>query len=361
VRPRCRIERLERAGILAPTGPVDRVPETVVNNLLVTNNLTLEVPIKCRVLLTSLLESFTVGHTIVLSRGLIDVLPDEANLAMILGHELSHAVLEHQLIDTKFGFADRLMIPDFDLLNVLRFRHSAAEETAANAKVVALLKNSPYTDKLSEVGLFLRAILASAKQLPNLIQTHLGDYTVDSGQPLVALMQQAPQLAPERLDQIPVLSLGGRLVVDWWCDRLELLRGPAVPLASAREKVPLAVTQAQDGSSAAEPAAVAAPSASDGPQVLISSVEARRDRFPYHFDNPSSAGTPFFVPHFFEQQYVADHVWLVATGRYTAGVRWETSTRFSIRAVSSSCPARLAARRFGRFISGTKPSRATAY
>ena len=236
------LERLARAGILAPAGPVDGVLETVINNLLVTNNLTLEAPIKCRVLLTSPLESFTVGHTIVMSRGLIDVLPDEASLAMILGHELGHAVLGHQLIDTKFAFADRLMIPDQDLLKVLRFKHAAAEEAAANAKVVALLANSPYKNKLSDAGLFLRAILASAKQLPNLIQTHLGDYVVDGGQSLAPLMQQSPELAPEKLDQIPALPLGARLVVDPWSDRLELLRGPAVSLASAREKVPLAVT-----------------------------------------------------------------------------------------------------------------------
>ena len=95
---------------------------------------------------------------------------------------------------------------------------------------------------------------------------------------------------------------------------------PAVALLT----LPIAAAQAQDGRSAAEPAAVAAPSASDGPQFLIS-IEARRDRFRYHFDNPSSVDTPFFVPHFFEQKYVADNVWLVATGRYTAGVRWETS------------------------------------
>jgi hypothetical protein len=236
------LDRLSRAGILAPPGPVDGVLETVVNNLLVTNNVTLEVPIRCRVLLTAPLESFTVGHTIVLSRGLIDVLPDEASLAMILGHELSHAILGHQLIDTKFAFADRLMMPDSDLLKVLRFRHPAAEETAANTKVVALLKNSPYKDKLADAGLFLRMILASARKLPNLIQTHLGDYIVDGGEPLGPLMQQAPALAPEQLDQVPALPLGARLVVDPWSDRLELLRGPAVTLASAREKVPLAVT-----------------------------------------------------------------------------------------------------------------------
>jgi hypothetical protein len=236
------LERLERAGLLAPAGPVDGVLETVINNLVVTNNLTLEAPIRCRVLLTSPLESFTVGHTIVMSRGLIDVLPDEAGLAMILGHELSHAVLGHQLIDTKFAFADRLMIPDQDLLKVLRFKHTAAEESAANTKVVALLASSPYKDTLSDAGLFLRAIRASAKQLPNLVQTHLGEYVVDGGQSLAPLMQQSPQLAPEKLDQIPALPLGARLVVDPWSDRLELLREPAVQLMSAREKVPLSVT-----------------------------------------------------------------------------------------------------------------------
>jgi hypothetical protein len=95
---------------------------------------------------------------------------------------------------------------------------------------------------------------------------------------------------------------------------------PAVALLT----LPTAAARAQESGPAAAPAAVAAPSASTGPQFLIG-VEARRDRFRYHFDNPSSADTPFVVPHFFEQQYVADNVWLVATGQYTAGVRWETS------------------------------------
>ena len=58
---------------------------------------------------------------------------------------------------------------------------------------------------------------------------------------------------------------------------------------------------------------------------MLVGVEARRDRIRYHFDNPSSADTSFAVPHFFEQTYDADNVWLVATARYTAGVRMETS------------------------------------
>jgi hypothetical protein len=253
------IDRMTRAGLLSPVGRVDAVLETVLSNLMVTNSINLDQPLKVRILLTQPLESFTVGHTIVVSRGLIDVLPDEASLAMVLGHELSHAVLGHQLIDTKFAFADRLMIPDSDLLNILRFRHPTSEESAADEKVIELLARSPYKDKLGDAGLFLRAIAANAKALTNLIQPHMGDMILAGSRSLEAVMQKAPALAPEKLDQIAALPLGARLVVDPWTDRVDLIRTPAVPLASAREKVPLAITPLMPYIRYAEPPARANP------------------------------------------------------------------------------------------------------
>jgi hypothetical protein len=60
-------------------------------------------------------------------------------------------------------------------------------------------------------------------------------------------------------------------------------------------------------------------------QSLTVGIEYDRDRFTYHFENPSNIDTPGLVPHFFEQRYVADNVWIVATARYGKGVRWETS------------------------------------
>ena len=83
---------------------MDKVLNTVVNNLVVTNNLNVEV--QCRVLLTTPLETFTIGHTIVISRGLVDVLPDEASLAMVLSDELAHIALGHRT-DTQFAFTTR--------------------------------------------------------------------------------------------------------------------------------------------------------------------------------------------------------------------------------------------------------------
>lgn len=236
------LERLTKAGLLAPPGPVDAVLETVLNNLQITNELSYDPPLRVRVLLTTPLESFTVGRTIVMSRGLIDVLPDEASLAMVLSHELSHVALGHLLIDTKFGFADRLMIPDSEVLNTLRFHHTEVEEAEADEKVMEVLAKSPYQDKLATAGLFLQAVVGNRKELKNLIQPHVGDYVVDGEHALSELIAKAPPLVPEQLDQIAALPLGARLVMDPWSNRLDLIRTPAVPLTWAREKLPLAIT-----------------------------------------------------------------------------------------------------------------------
>ena len=66
-------DRLQRLGLMSPKGEVDKALEIIVNNLEVTNNLDIQPEIQCRVMMTTTLESYTLGHTIVLSRGLIDV------------------------------------------------------------------------------------------------------------------------------------------------------------------------------------------------------------------------------------------------------------------------------------------------
>jgi hypothetical protein len=255
------LERLEAIGLLAPAGEADKVLETVLNNLVVTNKLNVERALHARILLTSPLESFTVGHTIVLSRGLIDVLPDEASLATMLAHELSHVALGHQLIDTKFSFADRLMVSDAELLQALTFRRTPKEESAADEKVIELLGKSPYRDKLADAGLFLRTLSEQARQLPRLIQPHIGDYMAANGQMtrLADLIKQAPPLMPDSLEQIAALQLGARLVIDAWSGRVTLDRSPSVPLMSVREKIPFAVTPLMPVIRYAEPLALGTP------------------------------------------------------------------------------------------------------
>jgi len=236
------IERLQKIGLLAPPGEVDKVLSTVVNNLLVTNNIDLQGDIHCRILLTAPLESFTIGHTIVISRGLLDVLPDEASLAMVLGHELSHIVLGHHF-DTKLAFNDKLFFPDEESFRRLDFKRSSADEEAADAKALELLKNSPYKDKMGNAGLFLKALQQKGPELPNLIRPHLGNSFAGSKTiRMSSLMSSTPELDNKKLDQIAALPLGGRIKVDPWSDRVELSKAKPVALTSAKEKLEFEIT-----------------------------------------------------------------------------------------------------------------------
>lgn len=235
--------RMQQAGLLSPPGPVDAVLEQVVNNLEVTNSLDIEPPVHCRVLLTTPLESFNVGHTIVVSRGLIDVLPDEASLAMILAHELGHIVL-NQGINTAYAFDDRMIFSDTLTFEKLRLGHSPEEEAAADAKGIELLRNSPYKNQLAQAALFLEAVQRQSHTLPNLLSPHLGNPLTIGGrvQRMHALLAEAPELQARNLQQVPALPLAGRVDLNPWNDQLTLSHAPAVALLSPRDKLLFEIT-----------------------------------------------------------------------------------------------------------------------
>jgi hypothetical protein len=237
------IERLTRAGLLAPEGDLDHILQTVVNNLEVTNNIDLPRPVRTRVLLTAPLETFSVGNTIVISRGLVDVLPDETSLAAVLSHELAHIVLGHNL-GSKYAFNDRMLFSDDSTYQNLGFKHIPEEEQAADKKAVDLLKNSPYAQKLDNVGLFLKALQQRAPQLGALLTTHLGNPLAEGGQVnrLQALESQGPALDNNKLDQIAALPLGGRVKINPWDDKAEMVKASPVAITSARDKMPFEVT-----------------------------------------------------------------------------------------------------------------------
>jgi hypothetical protein len=236
------LDRLQQIGLLAPEGEIDKVLQTVVNNVMVTNNLDIQPDVHCRVLMTTPLESFTIGHTIVVSRGMIDVLPDEAALAMILTHELSHIVLGHHL-DTKLAFNDRMFFPDERTFERMDFARDRSEEEAADKKAIELLNNSPYKDKLGNAGLFLKAVQARAPALKNLIRAHLGDSLLNGdATKMSSLMTASPQFDPKKADQVAALPLGGRVKIDPWNNQLELIKTKPVAITTAAEKMPFEVT-----------------------------------------------------------------------------------------------------------------------
>src|SRR5467141_3278785 len=252
------IDRLERIGLIAPRGEVDKALDTVVNNLEVTNNIDLEPEVRCRVMMTSTLESFTVGHTIVMSRGLIDVVPDEASLATMLAHELSHAILGHR-IDSSYAFFDQLLIDDKETFRHFGFARTPDEERAANTKALQLLNNSPYKNQLGNAGLFLTALETREKEIPNLISPHLGDRVPVVGD----LKSSMPVDKKQNPQMIAALPIGGRVKLDPWNDKLDLIKSKPVGTVAEREKMPFEVTPFMPylmryGAEAAKPIAASA-------------------------------------------------------------------------------------------------------
>lgn len=227
------IERLQSAGMLAPAGEVDKVLTTVLNNLVVTNDLFIEPELRARVLLTSRLEAFTIGHTIVLSRGLIDVLPDEASLAAVLAQQLGHIVSGHPL-NGEYAFFDKFIFPDEETLQRLDFARTPEQLAQAGAKGFELMQRSPYKDQLGKAGLFFATLNHRARELPALINPNVGNGVIVQSE----LVAAAPALEMDNKEQVTALPLGSRVKVDPWSSEASLMQAKPVSLLSAREKMP---------------------------------------------------------------------------------------------------------------------------
>jgi hypothetical protein len=229
--------KMEQLGLMAPYGDVDKVLETVVNNLEVTNNLDIQPAVRCRVLMTSTLESFTMGHTIVLSRGLVDVLPDEASLAAILAHELGHVVLGHRM-GTQFAFFNRLRFEEKETFRHFGFTRTPEEEQAATQQGIELLKKSPYKDQPGSALLFLEALKNRSKEVPNLVSPHLGSRVAASW----TTGSAEPSAEKPAGNVIAALPLGGRIKVEPWNNQLQMLKSKPAGGLAKEEKMAFEVT-----------------------------------------------------------------------------------------------------------------------
>jgi hypothetical protein len=131
-----------------------------------------------------------------------------------------------------------LLVEDKDTFRHFGFARTPDEEAAANAKAIQLLNNSPYKNQLATAGLFLQALDSRQKEIPNLISGHLGNRV-----PHIADLKSAAPMDPKQNPQkIAALPLGGRVKLDPWNDKLELMKTKPVGTVAEREKMPFEVT-----------------------------------------------------------------------------------------------------------------------
>jgi len=240
------IDRLEQAGLVAPLTPggyETQVLDQIVTNLEVPNNLAFPTPVHCRVLLTTTIEASTVGNTILISKGLLDTLPNEESIASVVAFELAHVALGHH-IDTRYAFNDRLMFPDEATFKRVKMNHTDTDDAVASKKAEDYLQASMYKDKLASAGLFWEQLTDRGRALKQLNTPMLGDSLLKpDGTPWMAdLSRSAPKINWNDLAQIPALPLGSWLKTNPWDDRVRMLDAKRYAPMNARDKMPMEVT-----------------------------------------------------------------------------------------------------------------------
>jgi hypothetical protein len=269
------LDRLVQAGLLAPPSDFDKTLEQIVVNLAVPNNLNFPDPIHCRILLTTTVEATTVGNTILLSKGLIDTLPNEESIASVVAMELAHIALGHH-IDTRYAFNDRLLFPDESSFQRIKMNHSDRDNGDATKSAVTYMQNSMYKDRLANAGLYFAQLTERSKALKQLNSPKLGDSMLKmDGTPWLAdLAKGAPKLNQDDTTQVAALPLGSWLKTDPWDDKEHMLNAKRYAPLNARDKMPFEVTaiyyklqrydDAMKAPAGAAPAATPAPTPTTG-------------------------------------------------------------------------------------------------
>jgi hypothetical protein len=240
------IDRLVEAGLVAPanaSGYETTVLDQIVINLAVPNNLAFTDPVHCRVLLSTTVEATTVGNTILISKGLIDTLPNEEAIASVVAMELAHIAMGHH-IDTRYAFNDRLLFPDESTFQRINMYHSDSDNADAAKKAQEYLQASMYKDKLPSAGLYWAQLADRARVMKALNTPKLGDSLLKAdGTPWMAeLAHSAPKLNWDDLTQTAALPLGSWLKTDPWDDKVHMLNAKRYAPMNARDKMPLEVT-----------------------------------------------------------------------------------------------------------------------
>jgi len=242
------IDRLVEAGLVAPLNPdpngyEHKILDQIVINLQVPNNLAFTDQIHTRVILTDTLETTTVGNTILISKGLIDSLPNEPSMASVVAMELAHIAMGHH-IDTRYAFNDRLMFPDTATFQKIDMYHTDHDNAEAAKRAMEYLNNSLYKDQLPDAGLFYAQLVDREKPLKQLNTPKLGDSLLKpDGTPWMADLQHlSPKLNWDDLAQRPANPLGFWLKTDPWDDKVHPLNAKIYAYMNPRDKMPFEVT-----------------------------------------------------------------------------------------------------------------------
>jgi hypothetical protein len=225
---------LERIGLLSPSGDIEKILSTIARRIENANGLSPDFEVRCRILLTSNLESAVVGHTIILSRGLLDVAPDEAVVAAVLAHNLAHIALGDANA-ANFSWPDQTRFGPRDVARRLHFAFSPEQEAQASLLANEWLLNSSYRGSHDAVAQFAAELKRQSPHISKLLEASIGE-SLSVTLAVDRLSSACPQA--QGATGAPALPLGARIRIDPWSSKAVFAQPTGNELRSKSTDIP---------------------------------------------------------------------------------------------------------------------------
>jgi Peptidase family M48 len=229
------VQELEQIGLLSPSGEVEEGLQRIVANIVAANHLSLRREVQCRVLLTSNLESAALGHTIVLSRGLLEFLPNEAVLAAVLAHNLAH-ISSADSQNANVSVENAPISDPREVSRQLSFEHSAKEEAQANSLEQQWIQQLPYSNSSDAVREFALALRERSPQIGQLLKPFIGESIL---QTLAVDQDRIKRVGRNEATVSSSLPLARKISIDPWSDRASLATAAGKDAAPQSDTVAL--------------------------------------------------------------------------------------------------------------------------
>ena len=204
-------DQLKSSGLLASGGSIESELSKIAERIERVSG-TEGAGITCRVLLTTPVEIFSIDKTIFISRGLLNLVPDESTLTGLLAFQIAHITLGHSRADNSaappiFDIGRQTDFPGFGI------RRTVTEEKFARELMQSRLAGSVYSASVARAESFLRGIARLLPNAPHLTsglcfsQYHgvslpagesqvalqlRGDYGISSWENLIVALNQTP-------------------------------------------------------------------------------------------------------------------------------------------------------------------------
>jgi hypothetical protein len=221
------LEQLKASGLVGSPGQVEQWLTGLIREI---QSTPLAPAIGCRVLLTMPVELFSVGNTVVVSRGLLNLVPDKAILVVLLAREIAHISLQQSRprAKLKYQIFDARRAADFPGLGIF---YTPAEQAAAQARAAQLLHETEYASALPLADQFLSLLSMYSAHIPHLLRPSFGGALFDKNQVM-------PQI---RSSQPPQLQLRADYAIDAATNAVVLTAdttGTAQPISPLTDRSP---------------------------------------------------------------------------------------------------------------------------